>query len=138
MASTLIILKPDCLERRLAGEVLARLERRGLSFAALERRVLARATVEEHYREHQGKPFYDGLVEFLTRGPVIVGIVEGPDEVVEIVRATMGATDPVQAAPGTIRGDLAVSIGENLIHGSDSPRSAEREIRLFFPELHAS
>jgi nucleoside-diphosphate kinase len=131
----LIILKPDCLERGLVGEVIARIERRGLRFRALEHRVLQRVVVEEHYAEHRGKPFYDGLVEFLTRGPVVVGVVEGPDEVVEIVRATMGATDPVKAAPGTIRGDLAISIGENLIHGSDSSAAAEREIHLFFPEF---
>jgi len=135
MARTLIILKPDCVERGLVGEVLARIERRGLRFGALERRVLPRALVEEHYAEHRGKPFYEGLVEYLTRGPVVVGVVEGSDDVVEIVRATMGATDPVKAAPGTLRGDLAVFIGENLIHGSDSPASAAREIRLFFPEF---
>jgi len=135
MASTLIILKPDCVERGLVGEVLARIERRGLRFGALEYRVLPRHIVEEHYAEHRGKPFYEDLVEFLTRGPVVVGVVEGSDDVVEIVRATIGATDPVKAAPGTIRGDFAISIGENLIHGSDSPAAASREVRLFFPEF---
>jgi nucleoside-diphosphate kinase len=135
MATTFIILKPDALERGLIGEITARFERRGLRFLALELRQLEASLVQQHYAEHRGKPFYDDLVAFLTRGPVVVGIVEGPTQVVEMVRAMMGATDSAKAAPGTIRGDLAMLVDENLIHGSDSPASAEREIGLFFPEF---
>ncbi len=135
MATTFIILKPDAIERGLIGEITARFERRGLRFLALELRQLEVSLVQQHYAEHQGKPFYDDLVAFLTRGPVVVGIIEGPTQVVEMVRAMMGATDSAKAAPGTIRGDLAMLVGENLIHGSDSPVSAEREIGLFFPKF---
>ncbi|MCL5973503.1 MAG: nucleoside-diphosphate kinase [Ferrimicrobium sp.] len=135
MATTFIILKPDAVERGLVGEILGRFERRGLSFLALELRQLDKAVVQRHYIEHKDKPFYDDLVTFLTRGPVIVGVIEGPSQVVEIVRAMMGTTDSGKASPGTIRGDLAMLVDENLIHGSDSPEAAEREIGLFFPEF---
>lgn len=113
----------------------SRFERRGLRFLAFELRQLEASLVQQHYAEHRGKPFYDDLVAFLTRGPVVVGIIEGPAQVVEMVRTMMGATDSAKAAPGTIRGDLAMLVDENLIHGSDSPASAEREIGLFFPEF---
>lgn len=135
MATTFIILKPDAVERGLIGEITARFERRGLRFLAFELRQLEASLVQQHYAEHRGKPFYDDLVAFLTRGPVVVGIIEGPAQVVEMVRTMMGATDSAKAAPGTIRGDLAMLVDENLIHGSDSPASAEREIGLFFPEF---
>ncbi len=135
MATTLIILKPDAVERGLIGEIVGRFERRGLRFLALELRQLANSLVAQHYAEHSEKPFYQDLIAFLTRGPVVVGIVEGPPQVVEMVRTMMGATNSAQAAPGTIRGDLAMLMDENLIHGSDSPAAAEREISLFFPEF---
>ncbi|KJE78072.1 nucleoside-diphosphate kinase [Ferrimicrobium acidiphilum] len=135
MATTFIILKPDAVERGLIGEITTRFERRGLRFLAFELRQLEASLVQQHYAEHRGKPFYDDLVAFLTRGPVVVGIIEGPAQVVEMVRTMMGATDSAKAAPGTIRGDLAMLVDENLIHGSDSPASAEREIGLFFPEF---
>lgn len=135
MATTFIILKPDAVERGLVGEITSRFERRGLRFLALELRQLETSLVEQHYAEHRGKPFFDDLVDFLTRGPVVLGIIEGPSQVVEMVRTMMGATDSAKAAPGTVRGDLAMLVGENLIHGSDSSASAEREIGLFFPQF---
>ncbi|ACU53713.1 Nucleoside-diphosphate kinase [Acidimicrobium ferrooxidans DSM 10331] len=134
MQRTLVILKPDAVERGLVGEILARLEAKGLRFERLELRQLDKDTVRRHYAEHEGKPFYDGLVGFLTRGPVVVAAVTGPGDAVGAVRALMGATDPAVAAPGTIRGDLAMLIDENLIHGSDSPGAAARELALFFPD----
>jgi len=135
MATTFIILKPDAVERGLVGEILGRFERRGLRFQSLELRQLETSLVERHYFEHKDRPFYRDLVTFLTRGPVVVGVIEGPPQVVEIVRAMMGTTDSGKAAPGTIRGDLAMLVDENLIHGSDSLEAAEREIGLFFPEF---
>jgi len=128
---TLIIVKPDGIQRSLAGQVLGRLEARGLRFAGLKLMRISRELASRHYAEHQGKPFYEGLVEFITSGPVIVGVVEGPNAI-SITRTTMGATNPANAAPGTIRGDFAVSMSYNIIHGSDSPESAQREIALFF------
>ncbi len=133
MPRTLIILKPDALRRGLVGTILARFEARGLSFVALEYRMLDEAVVKAHYAEHEGKPFFAELVAFLTSGPVVVGILAGPANVVDMVRRMMGATDPGMSDSGTIRGDLAMLIGENLIHGSDSAESASREIELFFP-----
>lgn len=133
MPRTLIILKPDALRRGLVGTILARFEARGLSFVALEYRMLDEAVVNAHYAEHEGKPFFAELVAFLTSGPVVVGILAGPANVVDMVRRMMGATDPGMSDSGTIRGDLAMLIGENLIHGSDSAESASREIELFFP-----
>ncbi len=128
---TLVICKPDAVERRLVGEIVARLERKGLRISDLRMVTIGKELAERHYAEHQGKPFYDDLVGFITRGPAVVMIVEGPDAW-QVVRTLMGATNPRQAAPGTIRGDLAIELTENLVHGSDSAESAEREIALFF------
>ena len=136
MTRTLVIVKPDAMERGLAGEILSRLERKGLRLAAAELRTITRDTANRHYAEHEGKPFFENLVSFISRSPVLVMVVEGPDEdTYAVVRTLMGATNPKQAAPGTIRGDLAIELTENLVHGSDSPESAAREISLFFPEL---
>jgi nucleoside-diphosphate kinase len=132
---TLVICKPDAIERGLVGEIIGRLERRGLSIAAAELRTIAVETAEVHYEEHAGKPFFGSLVEFITRGPAMLMVVEGPEDTWKVVRAMMGSTNPRDAAPGTIRGDLAIELTENLIHGSDGPESAEREIGVFFPGL---
>jgi nucleoside-diphosphate kinase len=131
---TLVLCKPDAVERRLVGEVIARLERKGLTLVALEMRTLDEVTAKQHYAEHEGKPFFDDLVSFITRGPLVAMVVEGP-EAWKVVRTLMGATNPRDAAPGTIRGDLAVELTENLVHGSDGPESAAREIARFFPGL---
>jgi len=135
MSRTLVIVKPDGVERHLVGEILTRLERKGLSFVAGELRTIPVELAERHYAEHRERPFFADLVAFITRSPSLVLVVEGPDETWKAVRSLMGATNPADAAPGTIRGDLATDLGENLIHGSDSELSAEREIALFFPEL---
>ena len=135
MDRTLIILKPDALERGLGDEIIGRIEAIGLTNATSKEMTLDRATAELHYAEHEGKPYYAPLVDFITRGPVLVAIVEGPQDTWQAVRTLMGATDPKNAAPGTIRGDLATEMSENLIHGSDSADSAKREIGIFFPEL---
>jgi len=132
---TLVLLKPDAIERRLVGEIVGRFERKGLTVAAMQLRTLDKATLARHYEEHQGKPFYNDLVEFMSRGPVVAMVVAGPDDTWEIVRSMMGATNPRAAAPGTIRGDLGTIFTENLIHGSDSAASAEREMQIFFPGL---
>jgi nucleoside-diphosphate kinase len=132
---TLVIVKPDGVERRLSGEIIARLERKGLSLVAAELRPIGRETAELHYGEHQGKPFYESLVEFISRSPALIMVFEGPKDTYKVVRSLMGATNPTDAAPGTIRGDFGIEMTENLIHGSDSPESAEREISLFFPGL---
>jgi len=132
---SLVIAKPDAVERGLSGEILARLERKGLRVIAAELRTISIEVAERHYAEHQGKPFFSELVAFITRSPALVMVLEGPDDTYKVVRALMGATNPVDAAPGTIRGDLALEMGENLVHGSDSPDSADREIGLFFPGL---
>jgi nucleoside-diphosphate kinase len=131
---TLVLVKPDAVARGLTGEIISRLERKGLKVAALEQRTLAAAVAEEHYGEHSGKPFFAELVEFITGGPLVAIVAEGP-RAVEAVRALMGVTDPVKSAPGSIRGDFALEIGQNLVHGSDSPESAAREVKLFFPDL---
>jgi nucleoside-diphosphate kinase len=134
---TLVLVKPDGVRRGLIGEIVNRIERKGLSIAALHLRQLDESLVREHYAEHAGKPFYEPLVAFMTSGPVVAMIVEGP-RCIEVFRRLAGATDPVRAEPGTIRGDLATDVGapvaQNLVHGSDSPESAAREIKLFFPE----
>jgi nucleoside-diphosphate kinase len=132
---TLVICKPDAVERGLVGEIIGRIERRGLSLVAVELRTITSELAAAHYAEHADKPFFDELVVFITRSPVVVMVVEGPDDTVRVVRTLMGATNPVDAAPGTVRGDLALAMGENLIHGSDSPESAAREIEIFFPGL---
>jgi nucleoside-diphosphate kinase len=128
---TLIIVKPDAVQRALAGAILSRFETKGLRIAALKLIQIDRALAERHYAVHQGKPFYEGLVQFITSGPVIVGVLEGPDAI-EAARNMMGATNPVTAAPGSIRGTYALEIGQNLIHGSDAPETAEYEIGLYF------
>ena len=131
---TLILVKPDGVRRGLIGEVVSRLERKGLKLVALELRTLDAATAGEHYKEHTERPFFGELVEFITGGPLVALVVEGP-RAVEASRGLIGATDPVKSAPGSIRGDFALEIGENLVHGSDSPESAVREIGIFFPNL---
>ncbi len=138
MERTLVLMKPDAMQRGLAGEVLSRLERRGLRIAALRLFQMDEAMARRHYGEHEGKPFYEGLISYITACPIIAAVMEGSDAV-EVVRRTIGATNPAEAEPGTLRGDLALETGRNLIHGSDSPKSAKREIALFFreDELHA-
>lgn len=135
MDRTLVICKPDAVERGLVGEILGRFERKGFTLAAAELRTLDADTLGRHYEEHVGKPFYDGLVEFMSRGPALVAVVEGPEGTVATVRAMMGKTNPMESDPGTIRGDLGTEFTENLIHGSDSDESATREIGIFFPGL---
>lgn len=131
---TLILVKPDGVRRNLIGEVISRIERKGLKVIAMDLRTIDKATAETHYAEHAEKPFFPGLVEFITGGPAVAMVVEG-ERAIESFRALAGATDPVKAAPGTIRGDYALEVGENMVHGSDSPESAAREIKIFFPEL---
>ena len=131
---TLVLIKPDGVERGLIGEVLSRIERKGFRIVALELRVLERAIAQEHYGEHKDKPFFGDLVDFITGGPLVAAVIEGP-EAISSWRTMMGATNPANAAPGTIRGDLATETQMNVTHGSDSPESAAREIGLFFPGL---
>jgi len=131
---TLVLVKPDGVRRGLAGEIVGRLERKGLTLVAMELRTLDRATAEEHYGEHRERPFFGELVEFIIGGPLVALVVEGPHAVAG-TRGLIGATNPVEAGPGSIRGDYALEIGQNLVHGSDSPESAEREIKIFFPSL---
>ena len=135
MDRTLVICKPDAVERGLAGEIVSRLERKGLSLVAAELRTIDADTAKAQYEEHREKPFYEDLLAFITRSPVLVLVVEGPRETWKVVRDLMGATDPLEAAPGTVRGDLGLHPTENLVHGSDSAESAQREIELFFPDL---
>ena len=130
---TLVLIKPDAMQRKLAGEILARLERRGLDVVGAKLVQVGRELAERHYAEHTEKPFFDELVEFITSAPTLALVLEGPSAI-SVVRTTMGATNPVSAAPGTIRGDLALAMPDNLVHGSDSPESAEREIGLWFPD----
>jgi nucleoside-diphosphate kinase len=131
---TLLLVKPDAVRRGLVGEVLSRFEAKGLRFVTLEMRTIDAGLADQHYAEHVGKDFYPPLRDFVTSGPLVAAVLEG-DEAVEVVRAVNGATDGRKAAPGTIRGDLSLSNRENLVHGSDSPESAEREIGLWFPGL---
>ena len=132
---TLILLKPDAVERQLVGSIVSRFETKGLKIVAMELRTLDAATLERHYEEHKGKGFYPELVSFMSRGPVVAMVVEGPEDTWEILRNMMGATNPRNGAPGTIRGDYGTLFTENLIHGSDSAASAAREIGIFFPNL---
>ena len=132
---TLVLLKPDTVERGLVGEVLRRFEAKGLTIVALDMRVLDTDTLARHYEEHVGKGFYADLVAFMSRGPVVALVLEGPEDTWEVVRTMMGATNPRKALPGTVRGDLGILFTENLVHGSDSSASAEREIDIFFPNL---
>jgi len=131
---TLVLVKPDGVSRGLVGEVLARIERKGYRVVALDMRTLTAAIAEEHYGEHRGKPFFKDLVAFITSAPLVAAVIEGEAAIVSW-RAMMGATNPANAAPGTIRGDLATETQNNVTHGSDSPESAAREIALFFPGL---
>jgi nucleoside-diphosphate kinase len=132
---TLFIVKPDGVSRGLIGAIIGRLEAKQLRIVAAELRTIDRATAERHYAEHLGQPYYDKLVEFITQGPALVTIVEGPEDTWKVVRGLMGATNAKDAAPGTIRGDLAIGHRENLVHGSDSASSAQREIEIFFSHL---
>ena len=132
---TLILIKPDGVARGIVGEIIARIERKGLTLSALDLRVADRETAEKHYAEHADKPFFGDLVDFVTSAPLAAGIVEG-DRAIDAWRQIAGGTDPVsKATPGSIRGDFATSVGENVVHGSDSPESAEREIAIWFPNL---
>ncbi len=132
MERTLILVKPDAFARRLTGEVIARFERKELVLVALKQMTVERELAERHYAEHADKPFFGELVDFITGGPLVAMVVQGP-QAIAACRALMGATNPIEAAPGSIRGDFATVIGENIVHGSDSPDSAEREISFFFP-----
>jgi nucleoside-diphosphate kinase len=131
---TLILVKPDAFERRLTGEVIARFERKGLRIVALKHMRMDRDLAERHYEEHREKPFFGDLVEFIIGGPLVAMVLEG-QEAVTAARQVIGATNPLEAAPGSIRGDFALDVQTNLVHGSDSPESAQRETALFFPEL---
>ena len=130
---TLVLCKPDAVERGLAGEIIRRIEAKHLTIVALELRTLDKATAEAHYAEHDGKPFFGELVSFITRSPLVAMVVEGPEDTFKVVRTMMGVTNPLKAAPGTIRGDLGTLFTENLVHGSDSADSATRELEIFFP-----
>jgi nucleoside-diphosphate kinase len=134
MERTLILVKPDAFARGLTGEIIARFERKGLRLAALSQMTINRELAGRHYAEHEGKPFYEELVTFITSGPLVAMVLEG-ERAVEAARQVIGATDPVSAASGSIRGDYAIAVGQNMVHGSDSDESAAREVALFFPEL---
>ena len=131
MERTLILVKPDAMQRGLAGEIIGRLERRGLRIVGLRLLQVDEAMAKRHYAEHEGKPFFAGLVEYITSSPIVAAVLEGSNAVAA-ARQTMGVTRPTEAAPGTIRGDFGLEVGRNLVHGSDSPESAEREIGIFF------
>jgi len=133
MERTLILVKPDAFERGLTGEILARFERKGLRIVAMKHMTVEKDLAEQHYAEHRERPFFGELVDFITSGPIVALALQG-EQAIELVRGMMGATDPKQSAPGTIRGDLAIALGENVVHGSDSPASAERELATFFPD----
>ena len=134
MDRTLILVKPDAFARGLTGEIIARFERKGLRIAALAHMTMDTQLAERHYAEHEGKPFFGELVSFITSGPLVAMVLEG-DEAVRAARQVIGATNPLEATTGSIRGDFAVKVGQNMVHGSDSPESAEREAKLFFPDL---
>jgi len=131
---TLVLVKPDAVRRGLIGDVLARIEHKGLQIVAMDLRTIDAELAETHYAEHVGKPFYEPLIRFITSGPLVALVVQGP-RAIEAFRGLAGATDPVRAVPGTIRGDHALDVQQNIVHGSDSPDSAEREIKIFFPDL---
>ena len=135
MDRTFLMCKPDAVARGLVGEILSRFERRNLTIVAMEMRTIDDATARKHYAEHEGKPFLDGLVSFMTGGPSVLFVLEGPENTWQVARNMMGATNALNAAPGTIRGDLGRELPANLIHGSDSLESADREIAIFFPNL---
>jgi nucleoside-diphosphate kinase len=134
MERTLILVKPDAFARSLTGEIIARFERKSLRLAALRQLTMERGLAERHYAEHEGKPFYGELVDFITSGPLVAMVLEG-ESAVEAARQVIGATNPLEASPGSIRGDFAILVGQNMVHGSDSTESAAREVGLFFPEL---
>ena len=134
MERTLILVKPDAFARGLTGEILARFERKGLRIVAMKHMTMDRALAEQHYAEHQGKGFYEELVSFITSGPLVALLLEG-DAAVVAARQIIGATNPLEATTGSIRGDFAIEVGQNMVHGSDSPESAQREVGLFFPDL---
>ncbi len=134
MSRTLILVKPDAFARGLTGEIIARFERKGLRIVALEQRTLDEATARQHYAEHEGKPFFGELVDFITSGPLVSMVLEG-HEAVKAARQIIGSTNPLEAATGSIRGDFALEVGQNMVHGSDSDESAAREAKLFFPAL---
>jgi nucleoside-diphosphate kinase len=134
MERTLILVKPDAFARNLSGEIIARFERKGLRIAALKHMVVTEDLAKQHYAEHEGKPFFGELVAFITSGPIVAMVLEGQDAI-RAARQVIGATNPLEAAPGSIRGDFALEVGKNMVHGSDSPESGQREAGLFFPEL---
>jgi nucleoside-diphosphate kinase len=134
MERTLILVKPDAFARNLTGEIIARFERKGLSLAALQQLTMTRELAAQHYAEHEGKGFYDELVEFITSGPLVAMVLEG-ESAITAARQVIGATNPLEATTGSIRGDYATSVGQNMVHGSDAPESAAREVGLFFPGL---
>src|SRR5579875_3872074 len=134
MERTLILVKPDAFARNLTGEIIARFERKGLRLVALKLMTMTRELATQHYAEHEGKGFFGELVDFITSGPLVAMVLEG-ESAIEAARQVIGATNPLQAAPGSIRGDFAVAIGTNMVHGSDSPESAAREVGIFFPDL---
>ena len=134
MDKTLILVKPDAFARGLTGEIIARFERKGLRLVALQQQQLDEATAKQHYAEHEGKPFFGELVEFITSGPIVAMVLEG-DQAITAARQVIGATNPLEASPGSIRGDFAIAVGQNMVHGSDSPESGQREAALFFPDL---
>jgi nucleoside-diphosphate kinase len=134
MERTLILVKPDAFARNLTGEIIARFERKGLRLAALKQMTMTRDLAAQHYAEHEGKPFYEELVSFITSGPLVAMVLEG-ESAIKAARQVIGATNPLEAAPGSIRGDFAISVGQNMVHGSDAPESGIREVGLFFSEL---
>jgi nucleoside-diphosphate kinase len=134
MDRTLILVKPDAFSQGLTGEIIGRFERKGLRIVAMRLMTMDRDLAGRHYAEHEGKAFYGELVDFITSGPLVAMVLEG-DQAVTAARQVIGATDPLEASPGSIRGDFAIHVGTNLVHGSDSPESAEREVGLFFPDL---
>jgi nucleoside-diphosphate kinase len=134
MQRTLILVKPDAFARGLTGEIIARFERKGLRIVAAQHMTVTEALAKQHYAEHAERPFFGELVEFITSGPLMALVFEG-EEAIRAARQAIGATNPLEAAPGSIRGDFAIAVGQNMVHGSDSPESGERESRLFFPDL---
>jgi nucleoside-diphosphate kinase len=131
---TLILVKPDAFERGLTGEIIARFERKGLKIVALKHMTVTEDLAKQHYAEHEGKPFFGELVEFITSGPIVAMVLEG-DQAITAARQVIGATNPLEASPGSIRGDFAIAVGQNMVHGSDSPESGKREAALFFGDL---
>jgi len=134
MERTLILVKPDAFARNLTGEIIARFERKGLRLVALKQMTMTQELAERHYAEHKGKPFYEELVMFITSGQLVAMVLQG-EQAIAAARQVIGATNPVEAAPGSIRGDYAIEVGQNMVHGSDSPESGAREVALFFEEL---